>query len=84
MFAYYSYLPLDPFVSPCTLSYQSKEEQIKGSTALMMAAKIASTATVEAIVAADPAPDHIRMTTVRSSGIIWVGGFIVCGEGGVR
>ena len=57
-----SFSPSPPFfLSPPSLQGGRYKE-----TALMRASVNGHTAAVEAIVAADPDPDHIRMTDVRS------------------
>ena len=59
-------LPLPLFFLPSP-SLQGKDKYVYNSkyTALMQATVWGHTAAVEAIVAADPHPDHIRMTEVR-------------------
>jgi hypothetical protein len=67
-----SILPLTSSISP-SLPFPPPSLQATGmfgnkDTALMVASYNGHTAAVEAIVAADPHPDHIRMTNVRSAG----------------
>ena len=76
------YLPLSLPSSPLPPSLQNRNK----NTALMKASVKGYTAAAEAIVAADPHPDHIRMTDVRSAGRGEgrgvLGGMGIGGEGG--